>query len=119
MPLYGEYYGKAKEKPKMKKLKVKQIIDFQIILNNAKHSFKYSDFSGFLKSISLNLEFKEDYIATFDYKKSTNISQEKYIICLEELINKCNELSSEKFYPNKFRFDISGSWTRGNIIIIE
>lgn len=120
--------------------------DFEKLLNifkKAKETFPYKNKYYFLSSIELDeagksLEFYElkftiDYLAGTNYADikdkfpfiskfyndpKLNINDYNYILMMESLIAKSNELLRRSKYKN-YKFDIVGSWTNGKVIILE
>ena len=59
-------------------------------------------------------------LASYDIKR-TSLDDKTFIQCLEQLLIECNiRLDKSKFSrkKNKFRFDIMGNWTKGEIVIL-
>ena len=88
------------------------------VLNEAMHTFEYSDHEYFLRTIKLNVRLEEHYIGQYDVGRS-NYSFGQYKDMLESLIRRCNTiLNTKKKYP-RYCFDLEGNWEEGNIIIME
>ena len=99
-----------------------QISDFCKVLLRASEEYEYKDNRKFWKTIHFNLGLEGSYIATYDIAKS-GIPFISYKTILESLIEQCNFiLINDKKLVKKYKgykFDVSGTWEDGKIIIIS
>lgn len=115
MPVYG--YGtigapwsvcKEMEKKKLNKL--------LMIFKKVESEFKLNEV--FLHSIIYNTKLESCYIAKYDMSK-TNIDTYVYQSMLEKMVETANLILSKNKGFKDYKFDISGTWTIGKVIIMK
>jgi thymidine kinase len=97
----------------------KDIINIRNIVKLAKRTFPYNTDKEFCKAIDMYTTFSYN-IAKYDID-SIVIPEANFIQELEALILQCNNLVKNddmKFKYRKIKFDIMGSWTKGEIIVL-
>lgn len=119
MPIYCNYGTTKAPYSRVTNLNYKDIMKLSKIIFEAKKSFMYKSDDVFCRSVEINLTSEPNKIATFNFFR-TGIDDSAYIQRLEALINEANILLvKNKKYANDYRFDIMGSWTYGEIIIMK
>ena len=101
-----------------KNITAKEFIDFAKIIIEAQHNFVYKHDEILLKSIKINTKLNNFTLASYDISK-TNMDIATYQTKIEELIKEANRILSKKHKYNNYKFDITGSWNIGKIIIMK
>lgn len=118
MPIYGFNGTGMAPYSRVTDIKRDKLSKFVTILEKAKKEFMYSHDEIFCRNIELNLFCKDtSYVAKYNMFR-TGIDESTYIFRLEALINEANVILAKNKYSN-YRFDIMGSWTMGQIILME
>lgn len=127
MPIYVEYKKKPEEEFEVLGIKhningkdFKYIMELRSIIKKAKLSFIYKSDENFCFSI-VEAKGYNTNIANFDISRCRGLIDEaRYMSMMRELITQCNaELcKSNKLQFKESRFDIFGSWTRGEIVLL-
>lgn len=107
--------------PKTGDLSFKEVVELKKIILQAKKSYMYKYEEEFNDSVEpYNIIDLCYNLASYDIKR-TSLDDKTFIQCLEQLLIECNiRLDKSKFgrKKNKFRFDIMGNWTKGEIVIL-
>lgn len=117
MPIYG--FGTITAPWSLAKaVKPKDYYKLRDIFKRAKKTFEYSNAELFIRNIKTCSEYNNNIIASYDSSK-LGIDIAQYQIMLEKLVGYANKLLGESKRFEKYKFDIMGNWTVGNIIIME
>lgn len=117
MPIYCDLKKKYKIVT-IEDIKPKDILTLRKIINDAKISFDYNLDQSFTSSVETFSEYNLN-MARFNIL-GTGLTEHEYIIRLDSFLAECNRLLHEKRISrfNNLKFDIMGSWTRGQIILM-
>ena len=98
----------------------KYIMKLREMVDQAKLNFLYKSDANFCGSISRAMGWNCN-IANFDINRCRGLRDEaRYMSMMREFITQCNVelLKSTKLQFKDSRFDIFGSWTRGEIVLM-
>lgn len=115
MGLFGSNAG---EWEVIKNIELKDLTTLIKVFNNAMETSKFRYDKSFMHSIKLNILLDELWVATFDYSKS-GIRYAVYQNQIEELIYEANLLLNKKKKYINYKFDITGSYTIGKVVIMR
>lgn len=86
-------------------------------LKNSKFEYRYD--KDFISSLKPNKDYSDPYIYSYDIS-DTLLDRGQFVKELEDLLKVANyEMSQSKKFYNKYKFDILGSWTTGQIIVMS
>ena len=119
MPVYGNYLL-APPYSLVKNIDIKTFKELQKVFNYAKLTFTHHTDELFCKSIKINNNIDKPIIATYDVG-NTMMAVPTYTEELEVLIKDANKQLKKynKGKYNNYKFDITGNWTTGGIIIMK
>ena len=128
MPIYVEYKPKNKDEEyeilgvnhDIHGKDFKYIIQLREIIQKAKTRFVYKSDSTFCNSIAITSGWNTN-LANFNITRCRGlIDESRYSLMMKDFIIACNEqlVESNKLQFQKSRFDIMGSWTGGEIVLL-
>lgn len=104
----------------IKVLKQGEIFMYRDIIKKAlkDSKFEYRYDKDFISSLKPNKDYSEPYIYSYDIS-DTLLDRGQFVKELEDLLKVANyEMSQSKKFYNKYKFDILGSWTTGQIVVM-
>lgn len=112
MPIYG--YGIIKAPWEIvNKMNITSLTKFIKIFSSEMNIMRKKN-PIFIRSINLNIRMDETFIATYDYSK-IGYTEYQYQSDMEALIEAANKRINN---PN-YKFDITGSFTSGKVILMH
>ena len=105
----------------LKALKQGEIFMYRDVIKKAlkDSKFEYRYDKDFISSIKPNKDYSEPYIYSYDIS-DTLLDRGQFVKELEDLLKVANyEMSQSKKFYNKYKLDILGSWTTGQIVVMS